>query len=551
MRIAFLSLCLTALVPLSVRAQEILTEQDQQTPFITSLKGIVLATPSKGPETLPLFTKEGIDIEPLLKVPGPKEDLVALLTPHLGQTLSLADVNRIRSQITHFYTEHNRPIVSVLIPPQDVSVGILRLVVVEAKTGSIALKGNRWASDKLLLSRVAIKTGDPIDAQKIKRGLAWLNRNPFRQTDAFFYPGTTSGTTDLELVTRERFPFQPYVGADNTGTPLTQRTRLYTGFNAGNLWGLDHRLSYQYTTSPDWTSLSAHSGSYIIPFPWRHQAYAFGGYARSDVDVQRGMHQHAHSWQVSGRYQIPIEPIWGDFLQEISLGYDFKRSNNSLLFGGDIVASKYADINQFLLGYSCDFATRKSKTSLSVELYAAPFEMTSHQNRADYRVIRLYAAPRYAYGRVRLSETLQLPSHFQLKGLFAAQATGWNLLPSEMFGLGGYNTVRGYNERAVNADDAILASLEIDFSNISFFKSAESPPKDKLAFLSFFDYGLGIEHRVTPAEQKTDWLAGTGLGVRYSFGSYLMIRADVGFPLHRTGSGPHGPHAHVGATASY
>lgn len=540
MRMAYL--CLAALIPWSLYTQESLPQET----LIPALKGIVLMAPSQG-EVLPFLIQEGIDIDPALQLPGSKELLISLLTPYLGQELSWSDVCKIRSVITHFYAQQRRPIVSVLVPPQDVSSAFFKLMVVEAKRGSIFLKGNRWVSDSFLLSHMKTQEGDPIDAQQLKRDLAWLNRNPFRQTDVFFYPGTTSGTTDLELVTRERFPVQPYIGADNTGTALTQRARLYAGVNAGNLWGLDQRLSYQYTTSPDRTSLSAHMGSYLIPFPWRHQAYAYGGYARSDVDLQNKLHQQAQSWQVSGRYQIPIAPIWGDFLQEISVGYDFKRSNNSLLFGGDWIVQQFADINQFFLGYSCDYATCSTKTTFSVDLYAAPFEITAHQNKAAYRAIRLFASPRYLYGKVRLSETLQLPGPLQLKGLFAAQMTGWNLLPSEMFGLGGYQTVRGYNERAVNVDDAVLTSLELVLSNTRLFASVNGPPEDKLAVLGFFDCGWGWQR----GEQVTDWLAGAGMGLRYHFVSYVVLRADVGFPLHRIDSGPHGPQAHVGITASY
>lgn len=515
--------------------------------LLSHLKGIILKSSSSIFPGNPDLVK-GVRILDDVHFPGKKSAFADMLTPLMQRELTPAGIEEIRYKITKWYTDHDYPLVSVIVPPQDITAQVMQFVIVEGTLGTLKLEGNQWTSDHFLEKSIDLQKGERINSAELKRNLAWLNRNPFRQTDAIFHPGLTAKETDLDLVTKDRFPLQPYIGADNTGTSFTERTRLYTGLNAGNIWGIDHRASYQYTTSPNSTSFSAQSGSYTAPFPWHHQAHVYGGWARGKAHLQQDLHHHAQSWQVSIRYQIPLNPIYGHFIQEISFGYDFKRTNNSLLFGGIRVSNKFADTNQFMFGYLLDYHTCKSKTSFLLEVYGSFAELTAHQNKTDYRSVRPYANPLYVYGRARLSETYLLPKDFVLKALFAAQATGWNLLPNEMFGLGGYNTVRGYDERAVNADDAILASFEVDSPGLHFLKKKT---KDKLDFLAFFDYGFGVLQHPSVGDHKTYWLAGTGFGLRYSIGTYLFFRMDLGFPLHKTGFGLKGPHVHVGATVSY
>ena len=534
---------LSKLLLLSVSCQVVflpLKADDDET--LVNLKSIELSSGGfdKG------LSSEPIQIGRNLDIPGNSAVLVRELNSYLNEPLTLNKIEEIKYTITRFFEKNHHPIVMVVTPPQDVTTGNLRLVVIEGKVGEIQLRGNRWTSDAHILHGIHLHPGDTINAYQLKQTLAWLNRTPFRVSDVVFVPGKGDETTDVKIVTKERFPLQPYVGMDNTGTAFTERTRLYGGFNAGNLWGADHRFSYQFTTALNWQSLSAHSGSYTMPFPWKHQFLAFGGWSRGRGDLQSSMKNEAVAWQASGRYQIPISPIFGNFLQEFAFGYDFKKTNNSLLFGGVRVAKTSADTNQFMLSYMLDYNTAHSKTSFLLEFYGSPFIMTEHQKSYYYDQIRPYAKPKYGYARSRLSETYTFRNRMEFKWSFVTQWTAWNLLPNEMMGLGGWDTVRGYDERTVNVDQALLSSIELRAPSFHVINK-----KDKMQFLAFFDYATGAVKHKTEAQRKSHWLAGTGFGVRYNLKTNCYLRADLGFPLHHTGYGLHTPHLHVGGTLSY
>jgi hemolysin activation/secretion protein len=524
-------------------------EYSAQETVLEDLKGVII----KSPDTQ--IIKEdfsGVWIDPSLSLPGSRSSLEIEMQKYLGHTLTKGGLHDLRMEIARYYQDHHRPIVSVVVPPQDISDGVVQIEIVESKLGKITTKGNRWTSDRKLKNNAGVKKNEPLNSYDLQRNLSWLNRNPFRSTDAILTAGNEADTTDVELVTKDRIPFRPYIGADNTGVPETEKSRLYAGVNIGNIFGLDQQLSYQYTTSDNGKSFQGHSGSYLIPFSWRQELLIFGGYAKVKGHLPPPFKDRGEAWQISGRYRIPVNPIFGNTLQELSFGYDFKRTNNSIQFGGRTVIKSFADINQFLITYTLDLARKRSKTSFVFDLVGAPCRITKDQNKTTYGGIRPFAKPEYVYGRGRIAHTQYLPHGYVIKGMVAGQGTGWNLLPSEEFGLGGYDTVRGYNERAFNADNGVLASIEFMTCDINLLRNFKCRfRKEHFQFLAFVDYGWGMLHKAVQGEKRTDWLLGVGPGLRYQYNENVLLRADAGFPIHREGFGNAKVRFHLSGTLSY
>ena len=123
-----------------------------------------------------------------------------------------------------------------------------------------------------------------------------------------------------------------------------------------------------------------------------------------------------------------------------------------------------------------------------------------------------------------------------------------NLLPSEQYGLGGFDTVRGYKEREINFDDIIIYNFEIYLPYISFSKllGKSKKPIDKLEFLGFIDAGYGWENNHAAGITKSKGMYSIGPGVRYSIAPYLTCKLDWGFQLESLGSaGLGGPHQRI------
>ena len=160
----------------------------------------------------------------------------------------------------------------------------------------------------------------------------------------------------------------------------------------------------------------------------------------------------------------------------------------------------------------------------------------------------------YVYGQLTLQRVTRLPYDFTWTVKGEIQESDANLLPSEQLGLGGYSTVRGYEEREVNGDNGFLVSTEIATPPVSIGEFLGVPKiKDQLQFLGFVDYGGTTLHNVTPADTNPQTnLLGVGPGLRYVINPYLSLRFDYGFQLMNTGFGT-GDHSrgHIGVVVSY
>ena len=99
--------------------------------------------------------------------------------------------------------------------------------------------------------------------------------------------------------------------------------------------------------------------------------------------------------------------------------------------------------------------------------------------------------------------------------------------------MGGYETVRGYDERAANGDNGFLISTEVATPPVSLFQLfGDQKIKDQLQFLGFVDYGGTSLHQVTPADVNPNSdLLGIGPGLRYVINPYVSVRFDYGFQM--------------------
>jgi hemolysin activation/secretion protein len=521
--------------------------------LVAHLKGIVLLSDPKQVRPQGVSSSSAI-------VPGPismakRPDFAAAVQPYLGQPVTMKSLAELTRSIVAFYRAHDRPVVNVYVPQQSITKGYVQVVVVESRVEKVDAIGAHWFSNNYLRAQVSLRPGEPLSANQMRGDLNWINRNPFLQSDMLLAPGDAPGTTDVLLRTQDRFPLRVYAGYDNTGNQYTGENRYYTGFNYGNLFGVGQQLSYQFTSGADLNNFYAHAGTYIVPLPWRHQLTIFGSYSATDAEVQNGLNSGGVNWQVSGRYEIPL-PGTAHFTESVTAGFDFKRSNNSLAFNILPAAdtSSNTDIDQFVASYQASGSDDYGSTTGSITGFFSPGGMTNYNTTADYQAQRLDARANYVYGQIALDRVTRLPLDFSWTVRGEVQVSDANLLPSEQFGLGGYDTVRGYEEREVNGDNGFLISTEVATPPVSLAHVFGcTQVNDQLQFLGFVDYGGTTLHQVTPADTNpSSDLLGVGPGVRYVINPYVSVRFDYGFQLINPGvnNGEHS-RADFGVLVSY
>lgn len=470
---------------------------------------------------------------------------------YIGHPFTKEDAQELKRVVTQEYVERGLLVESVSIPEQDVTNGSLLVKVETSRLGSVKFAGNDHFSSQLLEKYFRTKEGEEIQLDRFVSDLAWMNRNPFRRTGAVFSEGSAPGTKNVEFITQDRRPYYFYYGWDDRGNDSIGVYRQFAGFTWGKLFGFDQTLSYQFTNSAWNSHLLAHVVSYDAPLPWRHELSIYGAYSEvRSKKFDQFFRNVGKSAQGSMRYTIPI--IWSDkAIHEVIFGTDYKFTDNNLQFSEIPLFSRNTALLQFSLEWNVELKPTSGTTRFRAKVVGSPIKSwLPHQTESDYETLRPYSEVRYVYGQAELERNWILPRGFCLKFRALGQAASTNLLPSEQFGLGGMDTVRGYEERIFNGDFGALANLQLSLPSFSFFKRLCSecssctpcsiiptPPTprvmDRLTFYAFCDYGVGMVHKAITDSKKSENLVGAGPGLLYAMDPYMNLQLDWGFRLHK------------------
>ena len=372
----------------------------------------------------------------------------------------------------------------------------------------------------------------------------WLNQNPFRQVDLVYAKGPQPGTTDAILRVQDARPERVYAGYEDSGDQATGLGRAFAGFNLGNLWGDDNQLGYQYTRSTDAGRLEADSATYSLPLPWRNTLTALGSWARAET-VSGGLFDLTGvNWQAGLRCTMPL-PVLPGYTQSLAVGADYKWTNNNLGFGGTQVFSSPANIAQALVAYSGARSDALGSTRGSVSATWSPGRIGGLNHDHDFAVQRPGASADYGYLQANVTRLERLPEDFTLSLAVSGQWSSARLLATEQFGLGGEDSVRGYDDRVLNGDDGLSGQLEL-----------RSPARhllgrlpDKSQVLVFVDAGRDWQ-RAAEAGETDNTLVSAGPGLRFQVGSFGTVRADYGWQLDRL-AGTRSGRVHLSAVLSF
>ncbi len=453
----------------------------------------------------------------------------------LYQPLTRKKLQEVRAIIANYYKSKHRPFVLVIIPEQDITDQVLAISVIESRLGAVTVTGNRYFSSDQYLKEISLQEGSEINSDTLMGDLTWINRNPFRTTNAVFKPGEELYTTDVEIVAEDYNPFQVYLGTDNTGMNISDYGRLFAGFNWGNAFNTGQIISYQFTSSPDFHKFWSQTLSYTAPLPWRDTIMIFGGYSKVHATAGPELPPNnttGTSWQVSGRYAFVL-PSRGTWVQECKAGLDYKRTNNDFIVNEETISNTLVSEFQIVGEYSTEFVFPKIAIDAGAEVFISPGELSDSMSSEAYNSLRPGADHTYIFTRFGTRAVFTLPMDFLFDARARFQLSSGTLLPIEQYGLGGVDSVRGYINRAVNVDDVLLFNFELKTPEVSLIQqfAKTNKLKDGLRGVLFLDVGTGCENTTYNGEQKWYTLAGIGPGLRYGITPYLQARFDWGIAL--------------------
>lgn len=480
---------------------------------------------------------------PALGTPGAQK----ALAPFLGKIIDKPLLDGLRDAVQAYFATLQQPFVTVVIPAQDITGGVLQVVVTQGRLGTVRVAGNKWFDAAQYSDAIHTRPGQLLDDRELAADVDWLNRNQYRQAALKAAAGSAPGTTDLTILTQDRFPVSFNTGIDNTGNASTGLTRLSTGFDWGNALFRGDDLYYQYTTTPDGTTVQQHTAGYTTWLPWRASVSLSGTYATTQAATSAFISSAGLTGTGSLRYVTPLRSN-ARVTQQLTAGSDYKSTNNNLLFGGVSVFPTTTKIYEFMASYAPTLADRLGSTSATLSVFLSPGGWGNANSDVAFGSQQPGARARYTYANASLTRAINLPAGAEFQIRMQAQISTANLLSSEQLNFG-YPSVRGFPSSFATRDEGVLLSAQLSPRPFPLRIPQAlriANVRDAFAPFAFVDFGTGWNHQDIGGASSYVRALTFGPGFTYQFGRSISGRFDYGFVVQRYGLGEPGGQADLG-----
>jgi len=430
-------------------------------------------------------------------------------------------------------------------------------------------------SERQLRRRLAdISSDSPFNYAEFYRRLYDINMHPdltlhtrlrLREDDRRY--------VDMEMTVEERLPMHAILEISNTGTESTDEWRAGLTLQHLNLFKRDDVLTFRGINAIDLSSLNSFALNYRLPYSWGKggTVTAFGGYSSVDSDeIAQNISIRGSGWFVGGQGAHRVFDSTRH-LVSLGMGLVYRSVEDQLVFADTRGRKRVAESEPLSLSVSYaskredalrgrNYLTLESVYNIGAGLGVSSDEAFNdlRQNaREEYSLFRLQLARLQSlYFGTELARAKDWSLFIKVEGQYAGEA----LIPAEQFAVGGMNTVRGYEERALLGDHGGLATMEIrspllqnllarPFSRRK--RDSDNRAMDRLQILAFADAGFITRAELLQGEERSETLTSSGLGLRWSWSRYAQLRADVGYRFDETFTQDKGVGFHVSAQLQY
>ncbi|GAP94254.1 ShlB/FhaC/HecB family hemolysin secretion/activation protein [Leptolyngbya sp. NIES-2104] len=500
--------------------------------------------PSESPRPLP---PEALPPKPDLQIPAPQQppqapprssdrfriktievrgttvlqtEIAALVRQYQNREVTFEDLLELRSQLVQLYINNGYVSSGAFIPNnQDLSNGIVQIQVVEGELEGIEIGGLRRLRQGYVRSRLQRATTTPLNQRRLEEALQLLQLDPLiEQVNAELVAGSTPGRNILRVNLREAPAFRGAIAIENNQSPSLGSIQGSVELSQNNLLGFGDRLSARYGRTE---GLNLYDINYSIPFNASNGTLNFSynnGNSRIIEDEFRdlGIRSNTQTYSLSLRQPLSRTPT-SEFA--LSLGVDLRRSQTYILEDRPFSFTEgpeNGESNVTVIRFVQDWVDRGNRSVL-----AARSQFSFGINAFDATINDSGTDGQFFAWLGQFQWVQQLSPRNLLVTRIDAQLTPDSLLSLERFSLGGVDTIRGYRQNQLVADNGVLGSVEA--------RIPLTADPSVLQLVPFVEVGTVWNNRETDPDPAT--LASLGLGLRWLITPDLSLRLDYGIPL--------------------
>ena len=446
---------------------------------------------------------------------------------YLNRPMTRGDLAQLKYEVAKAYYDDGYILVQVVTPQQDVAAGVLNVEIYEAKVGTITVNNDNVLRQHVvngLSSRV--QPGDVFREQPVESMVNDFSDLTNVDAALNLRQGQAFGTTDMLLNLARSDEDQQRVSADNYGSKTTGRYNAASvNLQKSNFFKMGEKLNLD----GFFTNELTYGGAGTVTLPTGLQNIFFEGrYIYSHIslgDDLEGLDAHGRTdiWEVALSKKFinmrsMVVAARGGFQSRTHQTYTFHELSNRDDIRQLFVEGSYLTRISGFLGYA----------SLRV---ARGIDVMGASHLGDINATRIQGDPEATLLQPLLYATYQPIPKGELKGQISGQYATRTALASDLFILGGYSSVRGFEPAQATGESGVQASLEYDHTVWQgpwqgFNWTAAAGP--------FIDAGH-VWNRVEPAQTTDPTLVAAGIGGQVETDVLRVgktkLRVDIAFPI--------------------
>ncbi len=510
------------------RIKQTLQKQIRQAPL--DIKGNAPFSAPANAEKITLVLKD-VSMEGLSVYSA--DDIKPLYASKLNTKITLADVYALAAALTTKYRNDGYILTQVIVPPQTIADGIVRLRVVEGSLDQIKVDGTGAQGsngDIINLYVGELKSKGVLNNKNLEKTLLLINDLPGVTARSVLSPSkTVTGASDLTILV-ERKAVEGNVAVDNFGSRFLGRWEVLGGFALNSLLGQNERISAQMAYAPSDQGFEPELlyGELAATLPvgsYGTKLQANLGKSRTEPGAFLDQFDVKGTSYFSGLKVLQPIIRTRDTNLSASLGLD-RRSTKTK---SNVDTNKDDDLTSLRLGSHFDFvdtAFSAAVTNTNLEISQGLSILGASKN-GDADLSRPAGDVTYTKVTGDITRLERLTNSISLQTAIKGQLANGALLSAEEFGLGGANGIgRGYDPSEIVGDDGVAGSLELQWAtpyNVSWL--------DNYTAYTFYDIGKVMNDDASSTDVKTQSLASVGLGVRADIDSATRAGFMVAVPL--------------------
>lgn len=438
------------------------------------------------------------------------EQIQAITFEYLNKDITVSDLYQMLGRINNLYAEGGYVTCKAFLPPQKVTGGVIKILLVEGKTGKVSVVGNKTTAISYVTRRIEFPSGQVENLHHLNDKLTYFNGTNDAQVRVMLEAGQEPGTTDFVLQVYEPQQINHTIFTDNAGNYSSGTYRAGYFMNVKSLTGSRDSLTMGTILAEGLKSFSA---VYSVPLSPSGTQLSLA-YSTNSTKIIKG-DAHDDGLDIKGHssaYSATLRQPWvvnETTRSEVGVEYNYQSSSNDIAR-----AYKYKDKTNEITPYFSHTTYGKSHIFYQKYSYAAfgnfkrDKEAGMKENNVHYYKANAYYQKAYKHGQMisaRLDGQIEESN---------------NLSSSKEFYIGGMNSVRGYRESFLSADRGFSSSLEYQFPI--------SKDRTHNMFL-FYDYGIIGRDGETGFDDRV--LQSVGLGIKSSWNKHIYSSLCIAFPL--------------------